>query len=101
MYFFSHYVRLLKFSTIIKLLYKFKNTKNIQKTAKTTKNTNNHLLKKLIDVRESNKVVYINLFRAAVPELFLNDNTRQENFRTTTRRNIIIIYRESYRYRII
>ncbi len=36
-----------------------------------------------------------------MPELFPNDNTRQENFRATIRRNITIIYRESYRYRIV
>ena len=41
-----------------------------------TKNTNNYLLEKPIDVRESNEVAYINLFRAAVPELFSNDDTR-------------------------
>jgi len=62
---------------------------------------NNYLLEKSIDVRESNKIVYINLFRAAISELFLNDDTRRENFRIIIRRNIIIIYRESYRYRII
>ncbi len=65
------------------------------------KNTNNHLLEKLIDVRELNKIAYINLFRAAVSELFPDDNTRRENFRVITRRNITTIYRESYRYRII
>ena len=68
---------------------------------KTTKNTNNYLLEKLIDVRESDKVAYINLFRVVVPELFLDDDTRRENFRIIMRRNIIIIYRESYRYRTI
>ncbi len=36
-----------------------------------------------------------------MPELFLNDNTRRENFRATTRQNIATIYRESYRYRTI
>ncbi len=36
-----------------------------------------------------------------MPELFLDDNVRRENFRVITRRNIIIIYRESYRYRTI
>ncbi len=46
MYFFLYFVRPLKFPTVTKLLYKLKSTKNIQKTAKTTKNTNNHLLKK-------------------------------------------------------
>ncbi len=65
------------------------------------KNTNNYLLEKPIDVREFDKVVYINLLRAAVPELFLDDNTRRVNFRVITRRSIITIYRESYRYRII
>jgi len=49
------------------------------------KNTNNHLLEKLIDVRESDKIAYINLFRVAVPELFLDDDTRRENFRVITR----------------
>src|SRR6266498_4490767 len=101
MYFFLYFVRPLKFPTVTKLLYKFKSIKNIQKSAKTTKNTNNYLLKKPIDVRKSDKIAYINLFRAAVPELFPNDNTRQENFRATIRRNITIIYRESYRYRIV
>jgi len=66
-----------------------------------TKNTNNHLLEKSIDVREPNKIVYINLLRAAVPELFPNDNTRRENFQAIIRRNITIIYRESYRYRTV
>ncbi len=65
------------------------------------KNTNNHLLEKLIDVRESDKIVYINLFRAVIPELFLDDDTRRENFRIIIKRSIAAIYRESYRYRII
>jgi len=65
------------------------------------KNTNNHLSEKPIDVRELDEIAYINLFRAAVPEFFLNDNTRRENFRITTRRSIVAIYRESYRYRIV
>jgi len=65
------------------------------------KNTNNHLLEKPIDVRESDEITYINLFRVVVPELFPNDNTRRENFRIIIRRNIIAIYRESYRYRIV
>ncbi len=49
------------------------------------KNTNNHLLEKLIDVRKPDKVVYINLFRVVVPELFSDDDTRRENFRVITR----------------
>ena len=36
-----------------------------------------------------------------MPELFSDDNTRRENFRTITKQSIIIIYRESYRYRTI
>ena len=36
-----------------------------------------------------------------MPELFLDDDTRRENFRATTRRNIITTYRENYRYRTI
>ncbi len=36
-----------------------------------------------------------------MPELFPNDNTRQENFQTITKRNITAIYRESYRYRTV
>jgi len=66
-----------------------------------TKNTNNYLLEKLIDVRESDEVVYINLLRAAVPEFFLDNNTRRKNFRVIMRRSIVIIYRENYRYRTI
>ncbi len=54
-----------------------------------------------IDVREPDEIIYINLFRAAVPEFFLDDDTRRENFRVITRRSIIIIYRENYRYRIV
>jgi len=100
-YFFLYFIRLLKLSTVIKLLYKLKNTKNLQKSAKITKNTNNHLSKKPINVREPNKVAYINLFRAVIPELFSDDNTRRENFRAITKRNIITIYRENYRYRTI
>ncbi len=65
------------------------------------KNTNNYLSEKPIDVRESNKIIYINLLRAAVSELFLNHNTRRENFRIIIKRSIIIIYRENYRYRIV
>ncbi len=65
------------------------------------KNANNYLLKKPIDVREPNKIIYINLFRVAVPELFPNNNTRRENIRIIIRRNIIVIYRESYRYRTV
>jgi len=65
------------------------------------RNTNNHLLEKSISVRESDKIVYINLFRVVMPEFFLNDNIRRENFRAIMRRNIIIIYRESYRYRTV
>src|SRR6266536_3299351 len=101
MYFFLYSVRSLKFPIVTKLLYKLKSIKNLQKTAKMTKNTNNHLLEKPIDVRESDEVIYINLFRAVMPELFLDDDTRRENFRAITRRNITIIYRESYRYRIV
>jgi len=100
-YFFLYSVRFFKFPTVTKLLYKLKSTKNLQKTAKTTKNRNNHLLEKLIDVRESDKVVYINLFRVVVPEFFLDDDTRRENFRIIIRRNIIVIYRENYRYRTV
>ena len=66
-----------------------------------TKNTNNYLLEKLIDVRESDEVVYINLFRVVVPELFSDDDARRENFRIIIRRNIIVIYRENYRYRTV
>jgi len=36
-----------------------------------------------------------------VPELFLDDDARRENFRIITRRSITAIYRESYRYRIV
>src|SRR6266536_2887952 len=101
MYFFLYFVRPLKFLTVTKLLYKLKSTKNIQKTAKTTKNTNNYLSEKSIDVREFDKIAYINLFRAAVSELFLDDDMRRENFRVIIRRSIIVIYRESYRYRTV
>ena len=66
-----------------------------------TKNTNNYLLEKSINVRESDKIAYINLFRAVVPELFPDDDARRENFRVITRRSIAVIYRESYRYRIV
>ncbi len=62
---------------------------------------NNHLLEKPIDVRKFDKMAYINLFRVAMSEFFLDDNTRRENFRVITRRSIVVIYRESYRYRII
>jgi len=62
---------------------------------------NNHLSEKSIDVRKPDKVAYVNLFRAAVPELFPDDDARRENFRIIIRRSIIIIYRESYRYRIV
>ena len=66
-----------------------------------TRNMNNHLLEKPISVREPDKIAYISLLRAVMPELFPNDNTRRENFRVTTRRNITTIYRESYRYRTV
>ncbi len=66
-----------------------------------TKNTNNHLLEKLRDVREPDKVAYVNLLRVTVPEFFPDDDTRRENFRAITRRSIAIIYRESYRYRTV
>ena len=36
-----------------------------------------------------------------VPELFPDDNTRRNNFRTTTRRSITTTYRENYRYRTV
>ncbi len=36
-----------------------------------------------------------------MPELFPDDDTRRENFRAIMRRSIIIIYRESYRYRTV
>ena len=65
------------------------------------RNINNYLLEKPINVREFNEVAYINLFRVMVPELFLDDNTRRDNFRVITRRSIIATYRENYRYRII
>ncbi len=68
---------------------------------KTTKNTNNHLSEKPIDVREPDEVAYINLFRVVVPELFPDDDARRENFRAIMRRSIAVIYRESYRYRTI
>ena len=66
-----------------------------------TRNTNNHLLEKPISVREFDKIAYISLFRAVMPELFLNDNTRRDNFRAIMRRSIAVIYRESYRYRTV
>ncbi len=66
-----------------------------------TKNTNNYLLKKSIDVREPDKIVYVNLFRVVMSEFFPDDDTRRENFRVIMRRNIATIYRESYHYRII
>ncbi len=62
---------------------------------------NNYLLEKSISVREFDEVVYINLFRVVISELFPDNNIRRENFRAITRRNITIIYRESYRYRTI
>ncbi len=65
------------------------------------RNTNNYLIEKPISVRESDEVAYINLLRAVVPELFPDDNTRRDNFRAITRRNITTTYRESYRYRTI
>ena len=85
MYFFLYFVYPFKFPIVTKLLHKLKSIKNLQKTVKTTKNTNNYLLEKLIDVRESDKVAYINLFRVVVPELFLDDDTRRENFRIIMR----------------
>ena len=36
-----------------------------------------------------------------MPELFLDDDTRRENFRVITRRSITVIYRENYRYRTV
>ena len=36
-----------------------------------------------------------------MPELFPNNNARRENFRATIKRSIVIIYRESYRYRTV